>query len=106
MIAPSKLKFNKVDNWKSTNFFPAILKYQKGSILVGDLPKSVILVDKDSLNEYSAELIELVQFKKCIPNIFSMMCKNMDSEELEKELLKHYPEKKIEDFAFYLYQFK
>ena len=84
MIAPSKLKFNKVDNWKSTNFFPAILKYQKGSILVGDLPKSVILVDKDSLNEYSAELIELVQFKKCIPNIFSMMCKNMDSEELEK----------------------
>lgn len=106
MFAPSKLKFSNVDKWKSTNFFPTILKYVKGSILENDLPKSVILVDTNSSNEYEANLIEIVPFKKCIPDIFSLLVKNIPGNKFEEELLKHYPTKSIEDFAFYLYQFK
>ena len=106
MNAPKKLKFQNVDTWKSSNFFPAILSYTKGLILDTDLPKEVILVDRLSLNEYKAELLELVPFKFSIPSIFSRMCKNMNPEELRLELKKFYPDKDVEDFAFYLYQFK
>lgn len=106
MNAPRILKYTNVDRCVNFGFYPKILPYQKGKILDSDLPIEVTLSDFESRNEYPAELIELVPFNIAIPSLFSKMARNIDPETLRQQLLKEYPGKEIEDFAFYLYQFK
>ena len=105
MEAPRILKYTNVDQCVQFGFYPKILPYKKGTILDSHLPKKVILCDFESRKEYPAELIELVPFNIAIPSIFSKLARNIDPENLRLQLLKEYPTKSIEDFAFYLYQF-
>lgn len=106
MNAPRILKYTNVDRCVNFGFYTKILPYQKGKLLDCDLPIEVILSDFESRKEYPAELIELVPFKIFIPTIFAQLARNMDGETLRLQLLKEYPEKQVEDFAFYLYRFK
>lgn len=106
MNAPRKMKFANVDRCVNFGFYPKILPYQKGKLLDCDLPIEVTLSDFESRNEYPAELIELVPFTIAIPSIFAQLARNMDGETLRLQLLKEYPDKQVEDFAFYLYRFK
>jgi hypothetical protein len=106
MEAPRILKYTNVDRCVNFGFYPKILPYKKGSILDSHLPKKVILCDFESRKEYPAELIELVPFNIAIPSLFSKMARNLDPETLRIQLLKEYPDKQVEDFAFYLYEFK
>lgn len=106
MIAPKNLKFKEVDKWKSSHFFPSISFYDRDHYNENSLPMDVILIDNVSMNEYKAQLVEIISFKQCIPDIFSRMCKKMTGFEMMKQLELYFPEKKISDFAFFLYEFK
>lgn len=104
MSAPKILKFSKIDQWKEVGFFPKILPFKKGSILDADLPKKIFLQDIDSKIKYEAELIEIVSFNFTIPTILSLLATKMNPVDLEDQLLDEYPNKTIEDFAFYFYK--
>ena len=106
MIAPKNLKFKEVDKWKSLQFFPTISFYERDQYNENSLPMDVVLIDNLSMNEYKAELVDIISFKEYIPDIFARMCKKMSGLEMMKQLELYFPQKKISDFAFFLYQFK
>lgn len=106
MNAPKILKFNRVDEHLSFGFFVKILPFTKGQIKVSDLPIPIILQDLNSKQQHEAELIELVRFELTIPEVFAQICYSISSDQLLSELKTHFPDKEIEDLAFFLYKFK
>lgn len=84
-------------------FIGIIGKWYSGALTISQLPIPVIIVDPDSKEEFSGELISVLPFNGNIPEIIALQVMNKFPSECQQDLLQLHGVSDINHLAYYLY---
>ena len=87
-----------------TNYLPHFGKYVPGSLNSSILPIPVIIVDKDTQDEFPAQLISVLPMKESIPEILAYLSEGASPQQCTQDVLTRCNANSVNQIALYLYE--
>jgi hypothetical protein len=84
--------------------FGIISKYIPGLLKLSDLPKPVLIVDPETLDEFPVNLVCVIPFSTIVPEAFSYLSEGKHPNECTDDLLSKLNVSSVNQLAFYVYQ--
>lgn len=99
-----KIEIQNASLYSKIGHLPYIGKYIPGKLNTADLPIPVIVIDTQTKEEFSCQLITLLPFKNHIPEILSYHATGMHPSVATDIILKRTNTVSINQLAYYLYE--
>lgn len=85
-------------------FIGHVGRYKAGILKLSDLPRPVILTDKETLEEFNFNLVEILPLSEYIPSVLAYHAEGKNSESCTAEVLERTNATNINQLAYYLYE--